>query len=109
VNNTDYLHLLEQSFRSHANHGSAEKMAAYLLCKFAFFGISYPLRRQLQKEFFNAYGYPERDQVNLIAEKAWQYPEREFQHFAIDLLIKYRQDYREDDIFLFEKFITNKS
>ena len=109
MNSTKYLYPLEQSFRSHANPGKAKWMSAYLLHKFAFLGITFPDRRHLQKEFFDVYGYPERDNVNLIAEKAWQYPEREFQHFAVDLLIKYRQDYREEDIFLFEKLITDKS
>ncbi len=84
-------------------------MSTYLRNQFKMFGIPTPMRRKLQKEFFGIHGYPERDQVNAVVEEAWKHPEREFQHFAIELLIKYKKDYREEDLGLFEKLITEKS
>jgi 3-methyladenine DNA glycosylase AlkD len=109
VNKDKYLEALKKIFSENAKAQLSERMSAYLRNQFKMYGIPTPFRRRLQKEFWHRNGYPERDQVNAIAEKAWKYPEREFQHFAIELLIKYKKDYRKEDIGLFEKLITEKS
>jgi 3-methyladenine DNA glycosylase AlkD len=105
----NWLNELESLFRQNANQSDAKGAAAYMKNQFAFLGIKSPLRRELQRVFFEKACLPDEKQSFEIARKLWEMPEREFQYCAMELLAKHKRKFEENDIRFFEHLITQRS
>ncbi len=57
-------------------------MAAYMKHQFAFFGVTAPQRRRLERAALRAAGRPTEDEVVAFVRAAWGDPERELQYAA---------------------------
>jgi 3-methyladenine DNA glycosylase AlkD len=104
-----YLLPLIRSLKEQQDPETAIGMAAYMKNKFIFLGIKTPVRKELFRTFVKAYGLPSQDILHTVIIDLWNQPEREFQYAAISLLDKFSKKYREEEINLIEKMITEKS
>jgi len=84
-------------------------MKKYMRDQFDFFGIKSTPRRVLCMQYLKSQPLPEGSQLRKIVKELWQLPEREFQYFAIELMIKTKKSWTENDAVLIEYLVTLKS
>lgn len=104
-----YILKLSNEFETCSNLEIAEGQKAYMKHHFDFFGLKSPLRRELQQPFLAKENLPVKEDLEAVVKLLWQKPEREFQYFAQELLFKYKKQFTQKDIELFEYMITHKS
>ena len=91
------------------NLENAAAMKKYMREQFDYFGIKMNDRRDLCKQYMNSRPLPEGKELRDIVKELWQMPERDFQYFAVELMMKCKKQWKDSDIKLFEKMITQKS
>jgi len=106
---TDFIETLEYEFAKNADASIAVGQKAYMRDQFEFYGITAPLRRQIQKPFLDQQYLPKKKDLGKIVRSLWKKPQREFQHFAQEFAFKYVKQFEERDIDLFEFMIMHKS
>lgn len=100
---------LKHSFEINRNTEHAQKMSAYMLDQFPFYGIKAPQRRLIQREWYPLIKSSNNDFWELI-QHLWNQPQREFQLTALDLLKKRsKKEYSVDDIHPLKALILQKS
>jgi 3-methyladenine DNA glycosylase AlkD len=104
-----YCQPLVASFTRNGDHEAARWMASYMKNKFSFLGIKTPLRKELFSAFLKENGLPKTGELHTVISALWDLPEREFQYVAIWLFDKFKKKYREEDMLMVEKIITEKS
>jgi len=100
---------LEIEFRKNANPLTAKGQKAYMKNNFEFFGIKSPLRRDIQKPFFQKEFLPHKYEIEGIVKELWSKPQRDFQYFAQELLFRYAKEFDSKDIDLLEFMVVHKS
>lgn len=105
----DLIKTLEAEFIKHADAKKASEMKAYLRNQFAFFGISAPDRREIQKPFLIKKYLPEKSELDSIVKTLWEKPEREYHYFSQELTYRYKKQFEIQDISLFEFMVTHNS
>lgn len=105
----DYITEIGQALMEKSNQENAKKQRDYMKGNFDFFGIKAKTRRKTTRVFMRKAERPDYDDINLVINKLWEFPEREYQYFAMELLEKYKKEFEEDIILLFENMITVKS
>jgi len=108
-------------FRAAANPEKAAPMAAYMRDQFVFLGIPKPERKILSRDFLKtAAGHKPRDAAGKTSPvkkpvdwkfvfTCWEQPEREFQHLALEYLLKFGTLLSPGDIPNIRKLIVAKS
>jgi 3-methyladenine DNA glycosylase AlkD len=104
-----YLNDLILDFYGHRDDLRAERQKAYMKDHFEFFGLTSPIRKELQKPYLLKSNLPQKEQMYSIVKELWKKPERELQYFSQEMVYKYSKDYKKEDISLFEHMITKKS
>lgn len=104
-----YFAPLEKTFRDHRNPEFAEKMKAYLKNHFEFFGIKQSPRRALFKEFMKAEGLPAWEDTKELIQELYIEPEREYDYCAIELMMKFKKQWKEEDLDFMEWMLANNS
>jgi 3-methyladenine DNA glycosylase AlkD len=104
-----YLKTLQSEFEIHSNPKIAAQQKAYMRNQFEYFGIKTPQRREIQKPFLSKEFLPKKSELTEIVKILWQKPQRDYQHFAQELVFKYKKELEKKDIELFEFMIMNKS
>ncbi len=104
-----YITELQEIFQQNANPERAKKQAAYMKNKFAFYGLTSPQRRELQKPFLAKEFLPTKENALQISKKLWLKPQREFHYFSLELLNKYHNHVEKEDIVFFEWMILQNS
>lgn len=99
---------LEEAFSELKNTDEALKMRKYMKDKFPFLGIKSPIRKQIQKDWFQKVktsGLHHWDIISLL----WDKPEREYHYVALDLLQKVpsKAIEKEDYKILEDLLVTN--
>ena len=105
----EYLSKISKAFKKIADPEIAKKQKKYMRNKFDFFGIQATPRRKATRKFMRKENRPSYEELETVVKKFWQKEEREYQYFAAELVEKYKKDFTEDIIELFEYMITNKS
>lgn len=105
----DYIDAIGSSLQRNSDPKKAEGMEGYMRDQFPFYGLQAAERRKTLRKYMRQDERPEFWQLKTAVKKLWQLPEREFQYFAQELILKYKKDYTEDIIDLFEYMLTNKS
>jgi 3-methyladenine DNA glycosylase AlkD len=82
----EYLNSLENEFKRNSNEKIAIQQKTYMRNLFEFYGIKTPLRREIQKPFFENKFLSKKNDLKKIVKILWKKPEREYQHFAQELL-----------------------
>lgn len=104
-----YITELQNLFQENANPERALQQKAYMKDKFAYYGLTSPQRRLLQKPFLTKQYLPKKDIAFQICRQLWQKPQREFHYFSLELLNKYQKQVDKKDIALFEWLILHNS
>ena len=104
-----YIKKIEKALQNFTNLENAAKQKKYMKNRFDFFGLKAPIRRKATRELMKKKQRPDYKAVRIIVRKLWQKPEREYQYFAIELLERYKKQFKKDIMELFESMITNKS
>ncbi len=102
-----FTQALVAAFQQHKDDERAEKMAAYMKYKFAYFGIMSTPRKELLKQVVSAYGVPAN--AMQIAKELWLLPQRELHYCAIELLLKTKKQWTENSIVDFEWLVVTNS
>ncbi len=106
---TGFIDKLESEFAKWADAENAVHQKAYMRNQFEFFGLTSPVRKEIQKPFLKKENRPAKAQLAQTVKQLWAKPQREFQYFAMMLAEKYAKSYCKEDILLFEWMITHKS
>ncbi len=105
----EFIAILENEFKRNADKLNAANQKAYMRDQFDFYGLTAPKRRELSKPFLVKEFLPAKDELGKLVKELWQKPQREYQHFAIDLALKYIKQLEKSDIELFEYMVVHKS
>lgn len=108
-NNSVYIKKITDKFKQNANAENAIPMKTYMKNRFEYFGIKSPKRKIILKEFFAENGLPEFEDLVPIVDKCFSLPEREFQYFAIELCGKFKKQWQEETLSIFEQMSVTKS
>jgi len=109
INNEKYVKVLTEILKENADPEYAPKMKSYMRNKFEFFGIKSKTRRQSTRELIRAENRPPYNKLNQLIKKLWQFQQREYQYFGMEILEKYKKNFKPDIIDLFVHMITHKS
>ena len=105
----EYTISFYKMLRSHGDKDRAKMQTAYMKNKFAFVGLTMKERRDLQKAFEKEHGSPSGENFRDIVYLLWNIDLRDCQMSALDIMVKSKKYYREEDIKLIEYCITQKS
>lgn len=105
----DYIKTLTTAFKKNANVKNAVGQKAYMRNQFEFFGMTSPIRKEVQKTWLTKANLPNKTKLENIVQTLWLKPQREFQFFAQELTFKYVKQLEVKDIVLIEFMITHKS
>lgn len=104
----NFIELLEIEFIKNSDKENAINQKVYMRNQFDFFGISSPIRKNIQKEFLKE-TYPQKIELEKIIVNLWYKPQREYQYFSQELLYKFVKEFEKKDIEFLEFMIINKS
>jgi 3-methyladenine DNA glycosylase AlkD len=104
-----YVTDIIEVFQASANSEIAEKQKAYMRGRSEYFGLTSPVRREIQKPILLKQWLPPKEELHDIVKELWAQPQRELQYFAQELTFKYKKDFGEKDMELFEHIALNKS
>lgn len=104
-----YIETLELEFKENKCDTIALEQKAYLRNQFEFYGIKSPNRRTIQNPFLIKSQLPQKEKLSQIVRILWDKPQREFQYFAQELALKFKNQLEETDIDLFEYMVVTKS
>ena len=105
----DYINTLTIAFEKNANVKNAVGQKAYMRNQFEFFGMTSPIRKEVQNPWLIKANLPNKTKLENIVQTLWVKPQREFQFFAQELTFKYVKQFEIKDIALIEFMITHKS
>ena len=105
----EFVQTLELELKRNSNAIIAAGQKAYMRNQFEFYGITTPLRREIQKQFLAKSYLPPKTDIEEIVKTLWNKPQREFQFIAQELVFKYTHQFDKYDIALLEFMVTNKS
>jgi len=103
------LKTLTKLFQQHSHSEYSVRMAQYMKNQFDFYGIKSPLRKELQRQWWQKHFIQStQDLVNLI-DLLWQQDRREFQYVALDIGKRYKKQFTSDHIPIIQHWIDTKS
>jgi len=105
----DFIKALEIEFEKNANEEIAKGQKAYMKNHFDFYGIKFPLRREIQKPFLMKKYLPPKTFLEKTIKILWEKPQREYQYFSQEFAFKYVNQPEKKDVELIEYMITHKS
>lgn len=83
--------------------------ANYMKNRFQFFGVTTPIRRQLQRPYLLKENLPRKSEAFHLVRELWQQPQRELHYFAQELVYKYKREFELEDIELFDWMAKHNS
>jgi 3-methyladenine DNA glycosylase AlkD len=105
----EFIDELESQFKHHANQVIASKQKAYMRDQFDFYGLTAEKRREITKPFLVKEYLPHKNELTPLIKILWLKPQREYQHFAMDLALKYVKQLEKKDMALLEFMVLHKS
>jgi len=105
----NYVLKLQNELLKFENTNIAIQQAAYLKNQFAQIGLKMPERRRITAKFLDKNGKPEIENLFTCVKILWQNPYRDMQHFGLDLVEKYMNKFRKEDLEMLEFMILEKS
>lgn len=104
-----YVVAYHNELRKHGNEDRAKMQTAYMKNKYSFVGLTMKERRDIHKTFDKEHGAPCNDNFRDIVYLLWNIDIRDCQMSGLDIMVKNKKHYREEDIKLIEYCITTKS
>ncbi|ULT59985.1 DNA alkylation repair protein [Neobacillus drentensis] len=102
-------HVLTKLFEENRNEDNAGPMQNYMKGHFSFLGIKSPLRKDLEKKFFQETGLLLEPFNKEFIEELWNKEEREYQYTALTYMEKSLKKLQKSDLPFMEWLITTKS
>ena len=102
-------HVLTKLFEENRNEDNAGPMQNYMKGHFSFLGIKSPLRKELEKKFFQETGLLLEPFNKEFIEELWNEEEREYQYTALTYMEKSLKKLQKSDLPFMEWLITTKS
>ena len=102
-------HVLTKLFEENRNEDNAGPMQNYMKGHFSFLGIKSPLRKELEKKFFQETGLLLEPFNKEFIEELWNKEEREYQYTALTYMEKSLKKLQKSDLPFMEWLITTKS
>lgn len=99
---------LDDVFSQNACEHKAAGMAAYMKNKFMYYGLTSPERRELQNPILSLTSLPPIDELHEVVELLWDFEARELQYTALDLVEKYMNHFRLEDLGMLEFMASHK-
>lgn len=96
-------------FEEHRNEENAGPMEKYMKDHFPFLGIKSPVRKELEKQFFNESQILKKPFNKDFVAGLWEKDEREYHYTAITYIGKFIKKLPKDVIHFLEELITSKS
>jgi 3-methyladenine DNA glycosylase AlkD len=96
-------------FEENRNAMNAESMKKYMKDHFPFLGIKSPLRKELERQFFNKTGLLKEPFNKDFVTGLWEKEKREYQYTALVYLEKSVKKLEKNDLDFMEQLITTKS
>lgn len=96
-------------FKASANPKIASQQKAYMRGRSEYFGLTSPIRREIQKPILLKQWLPPKAELDVIVKELWAQPQRELQYFAQELTFKYKKEFVKEDMALFEHMAMHKS
>jgi 3-methyladenine DNA glycosylase AlkD len=100
---------LTNLFEQHRNPDAAEPMKKYMKDHFSFLGIKSPLRKELERQFFNETGILKEPFNKEFVLALWEKDEREYQYTGLVYMEKSLKKLQKVDLVLMEGLMTTKS
>lgn len=100
---------LTNLFEQHRNRAAAEPMKKYMKDHFSFLGIKSPLRKELERQFFNETGILKEPFNKEFVLALWEKDEREYQYTGLVYMEKSLKKLQKVDLVLMEGLMTTKS
>jgi 3-methyladenine DNA glycosylase AlkD len=104
-----YLDLLTTLFVENQNETNAGPMKNYMKGHFPFLGIKSPLRKELEKQFFNDAKILKEPFNKEFVSALWEKDEREYHYTALTYIGKSLKKLQKEDLPFLERLITSKS
>jgi 3-methyladenine DNA glycosylase AlkD len=104
-----FVSQIQERLEPASNPQDAEAMAAYMKNQFPFLGIKKESRNQLTKGIVQEFVKSNPQAVLPTAKELWQLDEREYQYVALELLIRYKKQLKEEELDDLEYLIIEKS
>lgn len=101
--------IIKTEFNSNASSEIAQGQKAYMKGQYDYFGIKTPIRKEIQKPYLIKNKLPEIDDAIEIMKQCFNDEHREMQYFGMELMIKYQNKLRKEDIKWIEWMILTKS
>lgn len=101
--------LLTKIFEENRNEESAEPMKKYMKDHFPFLGIKSPLRKELEKQFFQETGILKEPFNQEFISELWAKEEREYQYTALVYMEKSLNKLEKTDFPFMEELLSTKS
>lgn len=105
----EYVVAYHNELRKHGSEDRAKMQTAYMKNKFSFVGLTMKERRDIQKVFDKENGAPSNDNFRDIVYLLWNIDIRDCQMSGLDIMVKNKKHYTEEDIKLIEYCVTHKS
>ena len=103
------IELLTKLFVENKNEENAQPMQKYMKGHFPFLGIKTPLRRELEKQFFQETGVLHEPFNKELVKELWNKDEREYQYTGLSYIEKSLKKLQKQDLPLMEQLIMTKS
>ena len=84
-------------------------MAQYMKGHFQFFGIKSPLRKELQRLWWQGKSVKSESELVTLISALWELEKREYQYVALDLGKRFKKYLSPVSILFIQKLITTKS
>jgi 3-methyladenine DNA glycosylase AlkD len=104
-----HLDILTALFEENKNEENAGPMENYMKGHFPFLGIKSPLRKELEKRFFQETGILKEAFNKEFVRGLWQREEREYHYTAITYIGKFIKKLPKDDLLFLKELIVTKS
>ncbi|MEH7095907.1 DNA alkylation repair protein [Neobacillus vireti] len=102
-------HVLTKLFEEKRDADNAGPMQNYMKGHFSFLGIKSPLRKELEKKFFQETGLLHEPFNKEFIEELWNKQDREYQYTALTYMEKSLKKLHKSDLPFMEWLITTKS
>ena len=100
---------LTHLFTQNTHNKNATHMAQYMKGHFQFFGIKSPLRKELQRLWWQGKSVKSESELVTLISALWELEKREYQYVALDLGKRFKKYLSPVSILFIQKLITTKS
>ena len=105
----DLFSAIKENFVTYSDENRAAGMSKYMRNKFLYFGISSPVRKEIQSKYFPKKFEGNKKDFQEFILQCWSQDEREWKYLAMDFSQKYLKKSDLESLDLYESLIVDQS